>query len=222
MSVPKLQIEVFNDPMFQENGYLVWAPGAADCWIIDPGFAPQPAEMAARIAEEGLRPVAIILTHAHPDHFAGAGPLQRRFAGLPLWCPRDEAELLRNADANLSAGMGLPVVGPAPDVLLDSGRAVEFCGMTWEARDVAGHSPGALAFYSAAAGVAFVGDAVFAEGLGRYDFPHSSRERLLRNIRENLLTLPDATTIYSGHGPPATIGAIKRFNQSLKWELANE
>lgn len=218
----KLRVETFNDPMFQENGYLVWAAGAEECWIIDPGFPPQPAEIAARIDAESLRPVAIILTHAHPDHFAGAAPLQRRFPGLPLWCPREETELLTSADANLSGAMGMPLVGPAPDVLLDAGQTVDFAGARWELRDVAGHSPGGLAFYSAGARLAFVGDAVFAEGLGRYDFPHSSRARLMANIRANLLTLPDETVVYSGHGPPATIAAIKRFNQSLRWELAQE
>jgi glyoxylase-like metal-dependent hydrolase (beta-lactamase superfamily II) len=68
--------------------------------------------------------------------------------------------------------------------------------------------------------LAIVGDAVFAESIGRYDFPHSSRGRLIRNIRDNLLTLPDETMIYSGHGPRATIGDIKAHNEVLRWELS--
>lgn len=67
--------------------------------------------------------------------------------------------------------------------------------------------------------MALVGDAVFAESIGRYDFPHSSRERLLTNIRDNLLTLPGETVVYSGHGPAATIKQIREFNMTLRWEL---
>ena len=67
--------------------------------------------------------------------------------------------------------------------------------------------------------MAIVGDALFAEGIGRYDFPHSHRSRLIKNIRDNLLTLPDQTLIYPGHGPAATIEHIKENNLTLHAEL---
>jgi hydroxyacylglutathione hydrolase len=85
--------------------------------------------------------------------------------------------------------------------------------------DVSGHSPAGVAYYCAEAGVALVGDAVFAEGIGRYDFPHSSRERLITNIRENLLTLPEDTVVYPGHGPSATIAQLLEHNMTLRAEL---
>ena len=81
---------------------------------------------------------------------------------------------------------------------------------------MAGHSPGGLAYYCASAGVVFTGDALFAGGIGRYDFPGSSGKRLLANIRRHLLTLPDETVVYSGHGPATTIADERDTNPYLQ------
>ena len=61
-------------------------------------------------------------------------------------------------------------------------------------------------------GIVFVGDALFLGSVGRVDFPHSSGERLIRNLRENLMTLPDETRVLSGHGPETTIGRERESN----------
>jgi glyoxylase-like metal-dependent hydrolase (beta-lactamase superfamily II) len=65
-------------------------------------------------------------------------------------------------------------------------------------------------------GIAFVGDALFAGSIGRTDFPHSNERRLLTNIRDSLLTLPDATRVLSGHGPETTIGRERRTNPFIR------
>ena len=67
-------------------------------------------------------------------------------------------------------------------------------------------------FYAAGAGIVFCGDALFAEGVGRTDFPGSSAEQLVRSIRERLFALPDDTVVYPGHGPSTTIGHERRAN----------
>lgn len=215
-----LRLLIFNDPSFYENGMLLWREGRSGCWIVDPGLPPQPDQIQAAIARNKLTPEAILLTHCHADHIAGVEPLRERFAGLPVWCPRDEARLLTSALANLSLHMGMPIQCAAADRLLTPGQTLELSGLTWTVRDVSGHSPGGLAYYCAAVAVALVGDAVFAEGIGRYDFPHSSRKQLLANIRENILSLPDETMIYPGHGPPATVADIREHNDYLNWELS--
>jgi glyoxylase-like metal-dependent hydrolase (beta-lactamase superfamily II) len=215
-----LRIEIFNDPLFYENGMLLSLAGEPDCWIIDPGLPPQPEQMLAALERLDLTRPAIVLTHCHADHIAGIRPLRGALGDVPIVCPRDEANLLIDAEANLSASLGTPISAPPADQLLAAGESITLCDLNWSVLDVAGHSPGGVAYYCDAVGVAVVGDALFAEGIGRYDFPHSDRERLLRNIEESLLALPDDTVIYPGHGPSAPLGRIKVSNLTLLGELS--
>jgi hydroxyacylglutathione hydrolase len=207
-----LNVETFVEPMFQENGLLLWPEGQTDCWLIDPGFSPQSDALAAAVLEEGLKPQAILLTHCHADHLAGVRTVQQKLPGTPLWVPRDEQHMLGDADANLSAPFGFGVTAPPADRLLSPGEDLQLGHLTWKVLDVGGHSPGGLAYYCPAAGIVIVGDALFAGSIGRHDFPGSSQRRLLQNIRRHLLTLPPETVVYSGHGPTTTIAREKRYN----------
>ena len=216
----KLLLSAFVDPFYQENGYVIRCANEPACWIIDPGCPPACEELFAHLRENRLTPEAILLTHAHVDHIAGIRPVLEMWGNIPIWCPRDEAELLTSAVANLSAFLGTPVSAPPADRLIQPGESLTLGGSQWAALDVAGHSPGGLAYYCASEKVLISGDAVFANSIGRYDFPHSSRARLIANIHRNILPLPDAVTVYSGHGPAATIGQIRRHNEVLRYELA--
>lgn len=214
-----LNIEIFVDNVFAENGLLLWCDDRPECWIVDPGFPPQPEEMAAAIEEHGLTPAAIMLTHCHPDHIVGVGPLRRLYPETPIAAPRGEEHMLTDPDANMSATMGVPITVPPADRLLEPGQVYKLGELEWKMLDVSGHSPAGLAFYCEEARVVIGGDALFSGGIGRYDFPGSSRERLLRNIVENLLSLPDETVLYSGHGGITTIGRERKNNLVLRDEL---
>lgn len=215
----KIEIAVFNDDQFAENGYLVWDVTTRAAWAIDPGFDPAPEEMFEAIQKHALRLDAIVLTHCHVDHIAGIGPLSKLVGDCPLVCPRDEAHMLASPAANLSIGIGVPIVTRKATRLIAPGETISLGPHEFRALDVAGHSPGGLAYHAAALDLLISGDAVFAESIGRYDFPGSSRTRLLRNIRDQILVLPDETLVLSGHGPPATLEEIRRFNGTLKAEL---
>ncbi|MBL8878352.1 MAG: MBL fold metallo-hydrolase [Phycisphaerales bacterium] len=214
----RVNVRSFVEPMFTENGYVVSLSGG-DAWIIDPGFAPQPDQIAAYLDSQHLRPLAIVLTHCHVDHIAGVTPLRARYPDVPLWCPRNEQHMLDDPIANLSAAMMMSITAPPAERLIAPGDTLTLGDTSWAVLDVSGHSPGGLAFHCADCSVVFTGDSLFFGSIGRYDFPGSNRDRLLRNIVENLFALPDATAMYSGHGPPSTIGFEKRHNVTLRREL---
>lgn len=211
-----LNIDVFIEPMFQENGLLLWPADGTDGWIVDPGFSPQADELAAAVGKRQLKLAAILLTHCHVDHLAGTPVLRAKLPDAPLWAPRDEAHMLADATENLSASIGTPVTAPSAERLLAPGDTLELGELRWQVLDVGGHSPGGLAFHCPAAGVVLAGDALFAGSIGRCDFPGSSGERLLNNIRANLLSLPEDTVVYSGHGPTTTIGRERDTNPFLR------
>lgn len=211
-----LQLDVFIEPMFQENAYLLWTADGPDAWIIDPGFPPQVAALTDAIRQHNLAPAAMVITHGHLDHIAGAAGLRDEFPDLRLLVPRDELHMLTDPAANLSAQLGLSVVAPEADQPLAPGDTLTLGPLTWRVLDVSGHSPGGLAYYCEQVGIVFSGDTLLAGGIGRTDFPGSSTNRLVSNIREQLLTLPDGTVVYSGHGPATTIARERDTNPFLR------
>ncbi|MCH7719655.1 MAG: MBL fold metallo-hydrolase [Planctomycetes bacterium] len=216
MSDTVVHFEVFNDPMFQQNGRIAYLEDDGPCWLIDPGPPPQASQMIKFVADHGLAPDAVVLTHAHADHIAGVDDVCRAFSDLPIYLAREEWGMLRDANENLSAMAGVPVAVVAEPVYdLPEGAVLELGDTRWHVLDTSGHSPGGRSLYCAEQGVVLAGDALFAQGIGRYDFPHSDGRRLIRNIHEKLMTLPDETRVLSGHGPDTTIGTERRSNPFL-------
>ena len=207
-----LHVDVFVEPMFQENAYLLWADAGPDAWIVDPGLPPHSDNIAAALRAGRLVPRSVLLTHAHVDHIAGVVALCQAFPELKLWAPRAEQHMLTDPVANLSAPFGCEVVTPPADRLIAPGDQLNLGSLAWFALDVSGHSPGGTAYYCPAASIVLSGDALFAGNIGRTDFPDGSEARLLSNIRRNLFALPPETVLYSGHGPSSTIGEERDTN----------
>ncbi len=213
LTAPKLHIHVTNDPMYMENGYTVHLRDGGPCWIIDPGFPPQPQQIAEYVRQHSLVPAAIVLTHAHADHIAGVDEVRELLGELPVYLAREEWPALTDPMHNLSAYMGEGIRTNVHNPIdLPHGGTIELDGTTWKLLDVSGHSPGGRALHCAELNLAIVGDALFAGSVGRVDFPHSDGARLMRNIHENLMTLPDDTRVLSGHGPETTIGRERATN----------
>ncbi len=197
---------------FETNCYIV--SDGDRCWIIDASFEPE--ALIERVRELGLKPEALILTHAHVDHIAGVDEVVRAFGHLPVVMHADEREWLANPMLNLSAAMGLPVTARGPDRFIAEGDTLTLGGQTWKVSHTPGHSPGGVSLINSEAGIALVGDTLFAGSIGRTDFPGSDFETLAHSIRAKLYTLPDDTRVYPGHGPPTTIGREKRTNPFVR------
>jgi glyoxylase-like metal-dependent hydrolase (beta-lactamase superfamily II) len=207
----RLQIHTIVSMPFEENTYVVWLPGRRDCLVIDPGLDPQ--AILDFLRERELTPAAILNTHGHADHIGGNADLKQAFPQAPIITGANEARLLIDAHANLSAAFGVPVTSPPADRLVNEGDVVEAAGIPLEVLDVPGHSPGHVVFlYRATPPVVFGGDVLFRGSIGRYDFPGCDGALLLNGIRSKVLTLPPATVIYSGHGPVTTVGHEKETN----------
>jgi glyoxylase-like metal-dependent hydrolase (beta-lactamase superfamily II) len=206
-----LEIGTIVSMPFDENTYVVWKVGGAQALIIDPGL--EPDKILDFLRERSLTPAAILNTHGHADHIAGNEAIKAVYPQAPLVIGVNEARLLGDANANLSAPFGMPVTSPPADQLVREGEEIEFGGIRLEVFDVPGHSPGHVVYlFRGRPSILFGGDVLFRGSIGRYDFPGSDGRLLFQGIRTKLFSLPDDTVVYPGHGPVTTIGHEKRTN----------
>ena len=202
--------------MFAENCYIVADREAREAVLVDPG---EEAELfLARLRSEGLTLTAIWLTHAHLDHVAGIGLLKQRL-DVPVWLHPADRLLYDGApdQARVFLGTDMPAL-PPPDRDIVPGEPMRVGHCAFEVRFAPGHSPGHVVFVTD--GVALVGDVLFAGSVGRVDLPGGDGSTLVRSIREQLLTLPDETSVYPGHGPETTIGRERVTNPFLTGAIA--
>jgi glyoxylase-like metal-dependent hydrolase (beta-lactamase superfamily II) len=206
------EIQTVVSAPFEQVAYIVWRRGETEALIVDPGFDTESIERI--VARHGLRPVAILNTHGHADHIAGNAVMKERYPAAPLVIGRNEAHLLTDASANLSAPFGLPLRSPPADRLVDDGEQLELAGFAFVVREIPGHSPGSVVFVCKDFDPPFVlgGDVIFRGSVGRVDFPGGSGKTLAAGIKDKLFTLPERTVIFPGHGPPTTVGAERRDN----------
>ncbi len=196
---------------FDENTYVVWREGRSDCLVVDPGL--EPDLILAFLSQNKLIPAVILNTHGHADHIGGNEDLKRAFPAVPLVIGENEKHLLTDANANLSAPFGLPIISPPADRTVRAGETISFAGIDLLVREIPGHSPGHVVFLiDGTPTVVLGGDVLFRGSIGRTDFPGGSFELLEAGIHRDLFTLPDDTVIYSGHGPTTTVGQEKRNN----------
>ncbi len=208
-----VRYSVFN--LFEERTYVAWREERR-CVIVDPGCR-EGAELEALealIAQEGLTPAAILLTHGHIDHIFGVKLLQDRF-GIPAYMhPAEVASLEYNKVMADRFRMKLP--GEFDWTPVQDGQLLEIADMRFEVIATPGHSPGCVCYLERDEGILFSGDTLFAGSIGRTDFPYSDYDDEIRAILERLLPLDPATTLLPGHGPASTIGRERTGNPFLE------
>jgi hydroxyacylglutathione hydrolase len=208
-----VEIRAFTGGGFGQNAYLAVCGSSADCVAIDPGGGAP--ELAREIESNDLDLRAILLTHAHMDHIEGVSDVRQIAPEVPIWLHPADLGLYRGVQRQ-AATFGLQVAPqPEPTDELAPGQRHEFGACTLEVRFTPGHAPGHVILVAPEAGVAFVGDVVFMGSIGRTDLPGGDFRRLMRSIREEVLTLPDDTKLFPGHGPPTTVGHERVGNPFL-------
>jgi glyoxylase-like metal-dependent hydrolase (beta-lactamase superfamily II) len=200
---------------YQTNCYVLRATeDAGECLIIDAGLGAE--ELIAFLGKHEINPLAVVLTHGHIDHIAGIAALRENYPEIEVLIHELDAGMLIEPAANLSAMMGWPFTTPPAEALLKDGSVIERAGIELEVLHVPGHSPGGICLYSSQDAVVFTDDALFADSIGRTDFPGGSMSQLLDCIRKRLWALPDETVVYPGHGPSSTIAREKAHNPFLR------
>jgi hydroxyacylglutathione hydrolase len=209
--VSGLNIRTFVSSAFQQNAYIVWREGGSAV-AIDPGAEAE--AMADFVSAEGLWCEAIVLTHAHLDHIEGVAALVRRTGAATYLHPDDNALYARAVEQGMA--FGYPIEPQPPiDHPLAHGQSLDFGGTRFDVRFAPGHAPGHVILHDADAKTAFVGDVIFAGSIGRTDLPGGNLEQLMTSIRSQVLTLPDDTTLYTGHGTETTVEHERKTNPFL-------
>ncbi|HVD49847.1 MAG TPA: MBL fold metallo-hydrolase [Gaiellaceae bacterium] len=183
------------------NCYVVRASqDAPEAVVVDPGGDAD--QLGLELARVDASCAAILITHGHWDHLGGVADLAEG-TGAPVFMADAERALLENLPDLVPAGV--VARGYIADTLLQGDETLELAGMTFETLQVPGHSPGHLAYH--ADGCLFSGDVLFAGSVGRTDLPGADWETLLESLRSLTERYPPETIVYSGHGPPTTLGA---------------
>ena len=196
--------------MFQTDCYIVGSESTKAGMIIDPAARPEKIMEAVEVA--GLDIKLIVLTHGHLDHCEGLKGVKEA-TGAEVAIHTNDAYFLQNRPLNSNFGFSYPETPPA-DRELNDGDSIDIDGLHFEVVHTPGHTEGGICLVGE--GIVFSGDTLFNSGIGRTDLPGGSYDKLMDSIRNGLMTLPDDTVVYPGHGPETTIGDERRGNPWLR------
>lgn len=211
-----LYVRSFTFNPFQENTYVIFND-KKQCWIVDPGMydISETNLLQGFIEKESLVPQAIINTHTHLDHIFGVQAVKDKYK-IPFLIHEKDLPVLNGAAGSaMLFGFQFNKI-PVTDGFIKEGEPLMLGADSLEVRFTPGHSPGSVSFYYAPGEWVIGGDVLFSGSIGRTDLPGGNFDVLANSIRKQLYTLPDDTTVHSGHGPSTTIGAEKQSNPFVR------
>jgi glyoxylase-like metal-dependent hydrolase (beta-lactamase superfamily II) len=199
-----LQIETIVGGPFETNAYLVADDATGDAVIID---APMDTteKLVAAVLKRGWTARAIVITHTHWDHVVDAAALKSAL-GVPLLAHIGAVPALANPQP-VFAPPPVEIQPVTPDRTLQDGDEVMVGGHAFTALHLPGHEPFHIGLWSVQDGVLFGGDVLFPKGHGRTDIPGSDQAEMNATLKRLVAELPEATTVYTGHGLPTSVGA---------------
>ena len=179
------------------NSYLIYSSSDKKGFIID--IPDDTDEIKDFIAKNKIKVEFVILTHGHFDHIGGVERL-----GYPFYIHAKDAPFLKNPNINGSGIFSEPFTVEKEPMILEDDSVINFNSQKLEIIPTPGHTPGSISIKMN--NDLFTGDALFADGVGRTDFPYGSHDTLINSLRKRILTLDPEIVVYPGHGPTTTVG----------------
>ncbi len=187
--------------------------GAHEAIVIDPGDEIE--KITEILDRHALKVKAIVITHAHIDHIAGAHKL-RALTGAPVYLNENDRQLLDMLDVQ-AAWLGMkPTPRTEVDVTARDGTVLHLSEAEFQVIHTPGHTQGSLCLLIPSEGKLIAGDTLFRDSIGRTDLPGGNTRQLLSSIKTRLLDLPENTIVIPGHGPNTSIGREREQNPFLQ------
>lgn len=214
------QIKTFAFNTIQENTYILHDE-TGQAAIVDCGCmnAQEEQKLITYCNDKGLTPVLLLNTHLHFDHAWGNAWALRQWPEIVLHChPKELTDQPQPSEQARLFGLNIKY----EDVPIDKykpiyqGDFLQFGNTHLEVREVPGHSPGHVVFYSAEAGAVIAGDTLFYEDIGRTDLWGGNYQLLIDCIRNQMFTLPSETIVFTGHGDGTSIEHEIKYNPYFK------
>ncbi len=215
-----LTIKSFTFNPLQENTYLLYDQSKQGC-LVDPGCyeSAERNELLNFINQEGIKITQLVNTHCHIDHVLGNAWAKRTF-GVKLQVHKNEIPVLKSVES-YAANYGFPSFeSTEPDIFIEEGEELKVGTEILKILFVPGHAPGHVVFYHEGSGQCVAGDTLFRGSIGRTDLPGGNHQLLLKKIKSELFSLPEATIIHPGHGPETTI-AFEKIHNPFVGQKAN-
>lgn len=212
-----IQVQKFTFNLFSENTFVIWDDESKECAIVDPGCsdADEEIELAGFISDNKLSVKYLINTHCHIDHILGCEFVKRKYNPI-YYAPELDLPLIENAKMQADmVGMDFSI-SILPEKYLSENEELIIGKSKLKFLFTPGHTPGEFCIYISDIITCITGDVLFYDSIGRTDLWGGNFDTLIKSITEKLLTLPDETIIYPGHGEQSTIGREKKFNPFLQ------
>jgi len=201
--------------IYQERSMVIWDEEMTGI-ILDPGFVFPEEKIAFLnfIRKNGIKPVAILLTHAHFDHLYGVQDCVSEF-GIPVYMHPADKIIKDNMELFMSSN---PLDRPALDwdtIDVNDSDIISFSSISLKVIHTPGHSPGSVCYYSEETKDLFTGDTLFSGTIGRTDLRWGNYDDEIVSIMDKIMGLPSDVAIHPGHGGGSTIGRERTNNAFL-------
>jgi len=208
-----ITIHTFVLGAIKNNTYLIVDDATQQAALVDPAAATN--QIPELLEEKGYQLTYMLITHAHFDHVGGVKWMQSLTQQhIPVALHRLDLNLWKSGGGSRDFGFDFDP-GPVPDLIVTDGQALPLGEIRITVLHTPGHSFGHVTFLDLADKAAFCGDLIFYHGVGRTDLDVCNEDDLFTSIRDKILTLPDDTVLYPGHGGKTSVGEERANNPFL-------